>query len=215
MQFRGEFDAGGAGADDGHLQLFRSQRFALRIGADAGIDQPVVEAFGLRRRVEADRVLLRAGCAEIIGAAADGDDQRVVADLALADQQPAIVIVCRCDTHHAAFAVQTGHAAQAETEMMPPRLRQIIEHVLIHIHAAGGDLVQQRFPQMRTRTVDQRHLSLPAAADAVTQTRCEFKPAGAAADDNDVVRAGGVIGHADSSGVDPATGIACGYYSRL
>ena len=148
VQFGGEFDAGGAGADDCHMQLLGTQRFMLRVGADAGIDQPVVEAFGLRRRVEADRVFLRARRAEIIGAAADGDHQRVVTDLAFADQQPAFLVMGGRNLHHAALAIQPGHAAEAKTEMVPARLCQIIQRVLIDVHAASRDFVQQRFPQM-------------------------------------------------------------------
>ena len=39
VQLRGELDAGGAGADDGDVQLLRPQRRVLRMRADAGVDQ--------------------------------------------------------------------------------------------------------------------------------------------------------------------------------
>ena len=39
-------------------------------------------------------------------------------------------------------AVETVHLTQLKTEIMPARLRQIIELVLIGIHAARRDLVQ-------------------------------------------------------------------------
>ena len=44
VQFGGQLDAGGAGADDRHLQLVRRQRLVLRMGADAGVDQAALKA---------------------------------------------------------------------------------------------------------------------------------------------------------------------------
>ena len=52
----------------------------LRVGAHAGVDQAAVEALGLLGRVEHDGVLLDARRAEVVADAADGDDERVVAE---------------------------------------------------------------------------------------------------------------------------------------
>ena len=52
VQLGGKLDAGGAGADDGDVQLARPQRLVLRIGAQAGVDHAAVEA---RRLIDACR----------------------------------------------------------------------------------------------------------------------------------------------------------------
>ena len=43
-------------------------------------------------------------------------------------------------------AIEPFHPAEAELEMMPARLVQIVELVVVQVHAAGGHLVQQRLP---------------------------------------------------------------------
>ena len=57
------------------------------------------------------------------------------------------------------------------------------------IHAAGGDFVQQRLPDVRTCAVDKGDLSFAFTAELVAKLRREFQPAGAAADDDDAVAA--------------------------
>ena len=56
------------------------------------------------------------------------------------------------------------------------------------IHAAGGDFVQQRLPDVRTCTVDKGNLGFAFTAELVAKLRREFEPAGAAADDDDAVQ---------------------------
>ena len=67
------------------------------------------------------------------------------------------------------------------------RLGEVVELVLVHIHAAGRDLVQQGLPQMAAVAVDQRDAGHAALAEAVAETGREFEPRGAAADDDDPV----------------------------
>jgi len=61
VQLGRQLDAGGAGADDGDLQLPFAARAGLRVGADAGVDQSAMEARRLLRRVEPERVLRTPG----------------------------------------------------------------------------------------------------------------------------------------------------------
>ena len=125
-----------------------------------------MEALGVLRRVEADRVLARARRAEIVGAAADGDDERVVGDLAARDQLLAVeLVVRRRELHDLARAVEAVHAPELELEVVPARLREVVEVVLVEVHAAGGDFVQQRLPQVRARAVDERHARAALAAE--------------------------------------------------
>ena len=58
------------------------------------------------------------------------------------------------------------------------------------VHAAGGDLVQQRLPQVRTGLVEQLDLRLAAPAELVTEHGGKFQPARPATDDEDLVQVG-------------------------
>ncbi len=71
---------------------------------------------------------------------------------------------------------------------MPVALRLIGKLVASGIHAAGRDFVQQRLPDVRARPIDERDLCLAASAELVAELRREFETAGAAADDDDVMR---------------------------
>ena len=48
--------------------------------------------------------------------------------------------------------------------------------------------MQQRLPDVRPCTVDKGDLGFAFAAELVAKLRCEFEPAGAAADDDDAVQ---------------------------
>jgi hypothetical protein len=78
MQLGGKLNARGAGADDGDLKLVRSQRLVLGIRAQARVEQTLVKAVCILLRIERKRVITRAGRAEIIGAAANCDEKRIV-----------------------------------------------------------------------------------------------------------------------------------------
>ena len=65
-------------------------------------------------------------------------------------------------------------------------LRHVLEFVLVDIHAAGRDLVQQRLPDVRPRFVDERDRRLAFLAQLVAERRGEFQTAGTAADHNDM-----------------------------
>ena len=71
--------SGSAGADDCHVHLFGFVQFGLRLRTEQGIEQPLMEAFGLVRGVQQDRILANTRLAEVVAMAADRDDQRVVA----------------------------------------------------------------------------------------------------------------------------------------
>ena len=121
--------------------------------------------------------------------AADRNHERVVGNRAARNDFLAVLVAPRAHRHFAARAVEAFHFAELEVEMVPARLRQIVELVLIGIHAAGRDFVQQRFPQMRARAVDQRDASMTFASGRVAKPGGELEPARAAADDYDMVDA--------------------------
>ena len=71
---------------------------------------------------------------------------------------------------------------------MPVGLSQIVERVVVDIHAAGRHLVQQRLPEMGARALDQRDIGPFALAQLVTQSGRQFQAGGTPADDDDVVQ---------------------------
>ena len=82
--------------------------------------------------------------------------------------------------------------------MVPVGLGQIVERMVVEVHAAGGDLVQQRLPQMGARLLDQRDLGLAAPAQLVAQPSHQLEPAGAATHHDDAMgynRADGDVRH--------------------
>ncbi len=110
MQLGGELDPGGAGADDRDRELVGAERLGLGVRADAGIDQPAVEALGLVGRIQAQRVFGHARRAEIIGQAADRDYQRVVAEAARLGHHPVVLAARWRDLDLAARPVDPGSA---------------------------------------------------------------------------------------------------------
>ena len=72
--------------------------------------------------------------------------------------------------------------------MMPVRHQHVIDVVNVGVHASGGDFVQQRLPQVRRQSIDERHRRAPLAPERVAEPRRERKTRRAAADDDDPVR---------------------------
>jgi hypothetical protein len=68
---------------------------------------------------------------------------------------------------------------------------EVVEPVALGGERAGGDLVQERLPDVGQRAVDQRDPRPAAPAEAVAEPGREHEAAGAAADDHDVVGKGG------------------------
>jgi len=62
--------------------------------------------------------------------------------------------------------------------MMPARLRQIVELILIGVHTAGSHFMQQRFPQMGAQAIDERDRGDTMLAKCVTKARCKLETAG-------------------------------------
>src|SRR6185503_12462525 len=92
------------------------------------------------------------------------------------------------DMHFTSLAIEVGHFPDAIAEAVRVRLGEVIDLVRSRIHAAGGDLVQLRLPDVGTMAVDERDVH--RAAEPVAQPGGEFEPASAAADDDDAVTHG-------------------------
>ncbi len=137
------------------------------------------------RRLERYRVFLRTRRTEIVGQAADGNDQRFVGEFPPRRDLVAVLVDKRRHRYRALLAVQANHFTDAVPEVVPMRLRQVVGFVNADIHAAGGDLMQMRFPDVHTFAVDQ--CDVDATPQLVAEPRRELESACAAADDDDAV----------------------------
>gem|GEM_PF-237435 len=138
-------------------------------------------------------MLLDAGHAKVARQAPDGDDERVVGEGAGGRHLPTLVIEKGRDLDQPLRAVDASQLADTVAEPVPVRLRQIIELVQAEVHAAGGDFVQQRLPQVGARLIDERDRRLPSPAELVAEPRCKLQSARTAADYDDLVQAGGRV----------------------
>jgi len=85
-------------------------------------------------------------------------------------------------------AVEADHLAVVEAETVPVRLGQVVELVLVPVHAAGRDLVQQRLPEMPAGAVHQRDGGPAAAAERDPERRRQLQAGGAASHHHDLVQ---------------------------
>jgi hypothetical protein len=179
--------AGGAAADDDHVQTAVARRADMIVRLQARADDAPVQLVGLLGGIQREGVLGHAGNAEGIAHASQRQHQRVVAQHAVRDHLGAVVVEHRRDGDLAAPAIERLQRALSEGEAMPARLGEVIELVGVDVEAARGDLVQQRLPDVGGRTVDERHRGAAPAPEAVAETRGELQSARAAADDHDMM----------------------------
>ena len=67
----------------------------------------------------------------------------------------------------APLAVDAREFAEAEAKAMPVRLREVVDLVRAHVHAARGDLVQLGLPHVSAVLVDQRDVRHAALAQRI------------------------------------------------
>ena len=173
----GELDAGRTGADDHDVdgRRFAARRAPLR--AHARRDEAPVEALGVDGSVERDRMLGNAGHAEIVADAADAKHERVVGQHACRQNLLAVVVEDRREVELVPRTIETIHRAEPKPEMVPVRHEEVIDVVQVGVHPSGGDLVQQRLPQVRREAVDERDGRASAPAQRVAELGRERKPA--------------------------------------
>ena len=193
MQLGGKLSPGRARADDRHIQLPRAHGAFLRERTHAGVDQAAVEPLGLFGRVQHDRVLFDARRIESVADTADGDDEGVVLEGAHRRDLAAFLVVGGGEVHELLRAVDAGHLAVAELESVPITLRLIGKLVATNVHAAGGDLMQERLPDVRARLLDEGNLRLAPLAELVAQPRRQLEAARATAHDDDVMQAAACV----------------------
>ena len=152
-----------------------------------------MQAVGPLAAVEHMAALRDARHPEIVGPAAERQDEAIVAE-------PAFPGDLGCDTirrgerrHHdlARSRFHPRQGARDEAVAVAVRVREVAEFLLARVEEAGRDLVKARLPDIRRRAVDERHLRPPGSpADGSPETRRQLEAARAAADDHDAGPAG-------------------------
>ena len=158
------------------MQLAGTHRARLRMGSNETVDQALMKPHRLIRRVQRDGMLLHTWGTEVVAPAADRQHQCVKAKGACRGDLATLIVEASREVDLLLLAVQIDHLADAIAEMMAMRLRQIIDGMVTDIHAAGRYLMQKRFPDMRPRALDQRHLGFPVAAKPVAQLGHKLQP---------------------------------------
>ena len=148
-------------------------------------EQLAVKAPGLLGSIQEDAVLGRAGRAEIVGDAADGDHQRIVGDPGVGYGGAIVKHLAQAD--HAVCAVDTRQAPMQEPEVVPLGLGDVVQLVRWQIQRTRRDLMQQGLPDMGQLGVDQGDGRPAALAERASEAGREFEPAGAAADDDNTM----------------------------
>src|ERR1700678_792325 len=176
------------GADDRHVKLARARRAWLRLRAQAGVDQSPVESFRLRQVFQLHGVFCDAACSEIVGHAADGDHQRVVPDGTRRRDLSSLVVKSGGEMHFLACTIEPDHLAEVIAEAVPMRLSEVAQLAFARIDTARRHRVQAWLPQMRPRTLDQRHRRPQAPSQTIAKAGDEFQARCPAPDDDDAVQ---------------------------
>src|SRR6266566_8263103 len=127
---------------------------------------------------------------EIVGEAADRDDQRVVTEAALGRNAIAVFVHERRNNYVARPAIEPDHLADSVPKVMPVCLRQVVGLIDADIHAPSGDLVQMRLPEMCPLLFDQRDMRSLLPAELVAELGRKFETAGAPSNHDDPVQTG-------------------------
>ena len=114
-------------------------------------------------------MLFHAGRTKVIAAAAYRHHQGVIRNAVLLRDQHAVFIDEGRHMHQALRPVQTVHLAQAVLEMVPMGLRQVVQLVASHVHAASGNFVQLGLPDMGAGFFDERDLGQAFARQGIAQ----------------------------------------------
>ena len=116
-------------------------------------------------------MLRRARGAEVVGLAAHGNHQRVIRQRLRRRDFAACCVVAGRQLHGFGAAVHACQVSQAELEVVPACLRQVLDLLGMGVEAARCQLVQQRLPDVGAGTVHQRDLRLTFFTQFFAQLR--------------------------------------------
>jgi hypothetical protein len=155
-----------------------------------------VGVVGFVGRLQREGVLSDARDAEGVRDTSDCNHQGVVAQGAARMTSTPRSSTMAATAISAARPVDALQCTVAESEVVPARLREVVELVRVDIHASRGDLVQERLPDVGLVLVHESDGGAPSAPKAVPCPGRELEPSGPASDDNDAMG----IGHGFSAG---------------
>lgn len=180
----GQLRAGGAGPDDGD-----GKRLVRTVGErpDDLLAHRDGEGFRLVAAVDEAAMLLGAGRAEVVGMAADREDERVIGQ-AGGDGVLPVRPLQRAQRQPPPRPVQPAQQARPVGEAVPPRMGEVGDLFLRRVERAGRDLVQPGFPDIAAAAVHQGDGIGDGPAPAVRQTDGQVQPRRAAAHHHDAVR---------------------------
>src|SRR6185437_5730557 len=183
----GEFNPGGAAADDGDIDIGGRGGIVGKRARDAQamVEQLEPEAVGLFAVLKKQAIARDAGRAEVVRHRADGDDEIIVADAMAPDQLGAVLVEQRRDDDLLGLAVDRLQRAEEEAVAPAVGVAAVADLVQIGVEGAGGDLVQQRLPDMGAVALDEDDVER-LLAEPVAEPAHQLEPTGAAADDYDL-----------------------------
>src|SRR5207248_11707626 len=124
---------------------------------------------------------------KVIALTPDRDDQRIVMKAPPLRDLLSLVVDMGSKMNGARPPIEPDQLADAIAEMVPMRLRQVVDLVHAEIHAAGSDLIQERLPQMGAAFVHEGHIGPFVTTQLVAEPGHERQPGRAAAADDDVM----------------------------
>jgi hypothetical protein len=133
-------------------------------------------------------MLLHAWRAEIIAPTAHRNDQCIITKRTWRRDLATFIVDTGGKGNLLLVTVEAHHLANAVAEMMPVRLREIVDGMVADIHAAGRYLMQKGFPDMGPGALDQRHLGFPAPAEPVPKLGHKLQSRRSSTDNDDVVK---------------------------
>src|SRR5574344_393057 len=188
----GQLHTGSTGTDNGHADLFVV--CGTGVGTQVFAKQALVKVPCVLQAVEKNAMLAGTCGAEVVGQTAHSQHQTVVMNAAAGYQFAALVVEGGGQLDGFGITVKAGKAAQLEIKVVPLGLCQIVELVVGGVERAGSNFVQQGFPDMGQIGVNQGDAGLFAFAKRAAQSGGQFQPAGAAADNDDVLQHGSLLG---------------------
>src|SRR5215831_1183094 len=156
-----------------------------------------MESFGLLRAVQQDRMLANTRSAEVVTKAADRDDQRVVGEETPRHHFAPLVVEIRGEHDLALVAVEPDQFPDPIVEVVPMGLSPEFRLLHLKFHASRSDVMQQRFPEVGPRLVDQRHIRDAAPTERVAKACDQFQASSPATYDDDAMRGAVAACHID------------------
>jgi hypothetical protein len=124
----------------------------------------------------------------VIRNTADRDDERVVAQHARWNDRLAVLVEARRDIDLPHRAVEADHRSNPIAVKALAGVSDQFEGVLFTIQRPGCDFVQQRFPNVNTRMIEQRDRCFVAATQRGAKKRRQTKSGRAAADNENAMQ---------------------------